>query len=130
MARTLIGVLGVIAVLLPDRMVHMFEAAAIKNPEECTTKPWLNSAIRAEGAIITGAALTGGKPYQWIMDITGVFGGIILFFPNLYRRIATALVYENPEDVEWNDQFAQWVRVIGILYIILAIRELKDRENK
>ena len=89
----------------------------------------MNSAIRTEGAIITGAALTGGKPYRWIMTITGAFGGIILFFPDLYRRIATTLVYENSEDVEWDDQFIKWVRVIGIVYIILAIRTLSNREN-
>lgn len=127
--RLLIGILGSIAALVPDRILRVFEEVAIKNPEECTTKWWVNSAIRSEGVLVTGASYTGGRPYQWMMAITGVFGVTMLIIPDLYRKIATGVLYEKPENVEWNDRFTNWVRVIGVLYVLLAVRALRKNDD-
>ncbi|QFU84789.1 hypothetical protein [Natronorubrum aibiense] len=131
MLRAVIGVLGILAVLVPDRILEIFEAAAIENPNECATKPWIRSGIRAEGIVVTIASLVGGRTYARMMDLTGVFGAVILLFPQLYRRFAINLLYEHPDEVEWNHQFTDGVRIIGALYVFFAVRAFtKRRANK
>lgn len=120
MIRALIGLLGVLTTVFPNRIIGVFEAAAIENPSECTHNPWIDSAIRIEGLVVTVASLTGRQLYAWMMSLTGVFGAVILLFPEAYRDFATTLLYEHPDEVEWNDQFTNRLRIIGIVYILLA----------
>ncbi|MCU4750928.1 hypothetical protein OB919_02845 [Halobacteria archaeon AArc-curdl1] len=129
MIRPLIGLLGLLAALFPDRMVDIFESLAIENPEECTTTSWIDSGIRVEGIVVTAASLLGGRAYAWMMNLTGAFGAVILLFPRLYQKIATGLLYEHSADVEWNDRFTDSVRFIGALYLLLAIRSFRKRRN-
>jgi len=39
MFRAVIGVLRILTVLVPDRILDVFEAVAVENPDECPTKP-------------------------------------------------------------------------------------------
>lgn len=77
--------------------------------------------------LITAACLLKGKAYVWLMNLTGVFGAVVLLFPGLYRAFATTLLYEQPGRVEWNDRFTAGVRFIGVLYIFMAIRAFNER---
>lgn len=129
MIRGFIGLLGVLTALVPNRMIAIFEGLAIENPDECATKPWISSGIRAEGVVIVAASLLGGRAYAWMMNLTGTFGAVILLFPQLYQRVATALLYEHPDEVKWNDRFTNGVRIIGVVYLLLAIRSLRKRRN-
>jgi hypothetical protein len=121
MAQTFVGLLGVFAALFPDRMIDVFEGLAVDNPGECSRTPWIRSGIRAEGVVVAAAGLIGGRPYARLMDLTGLFGAIVLLFPRLYREIAGALLYEEPDAVEWDDRLDGRVRLIGALYVLLAI---------
>jgi hypothetical protein len=130
MTRLLIGLLGVLAALFPDGMVDIFERLAIKNSETATTRSWLESAIRSEGLIITLASLAGGRAHAWLMNLTGVFGAIVVVSPDLYRTFATALLYEDPDAVEWNDRFNKGLRAIGVLYVLIAVRAYRNRAEE
>jgi len=59
-------------------------------------------------------------------DLTGVFGAIVLLFPDLYRKFATAFLYERPESIEWNEGFSSGVRAIGALYVFGPVEILKS----
>lgn len=128
--RRLIGLIGLLTALVPDRIIGVFEDVAIENPSECQANPWLRSGIRIEGIVITLASLLGGRAYAWMMNLTGFFGAIVLLFPQLYREFASALVYENSDAVEWNAQFTTGVRLIGALYVIMAIISFRKRHNE
>ena len=127
MIRGVIGFLGIVSTLVPNRIIDLFERLAIENHEDGTTRSWFASMVRAEGIVITLVCLFKGKPYTWMMNLTGAFGAVILFFPDLYRKLAAMLLYENPEQVEWKDRFAAGVRLIGALYILLSVREFRKR---
>ena len=127
MLRHFLGALGLLTALIPDRIVDVFEAIAVENPEENTVHSWFDPLIRAEGVVITLAALRDGRLYAWMMNITGIVGAVLLFIPRLYEQIAGALVYEDPESVEWNEHLTDGVRVIGAVYVLLALLDRRRR---
>ena len=127
MIREVVGFLGVVSTLVPNRIIDLFERLAIENHEDRRTRSWSTPTIRAEGILITVVCLLKGRPYAWMMNLTGAFGAVILFFPELCRKLASMLLYENPEQVEWKDRFATGVRLIGVLYILLSVHEFRKR---
>ncbi|MDB2239496.1 hypothetical protein [Halorubrum ezzemoulense] len=129
MLRQFLGALGVLTALIPDRIVDVFEAIAVENPEENTVHSWFSPLIRVEGVVITLAALRDGRLYAWLMNVTGIFGAVLLFVPRLYEQIAGVLVYENPESVEWNEHLTDGVRVIGAVYVLLALLDRRRRNR-
>lgn len=129
MARATIGLLGAVTTLFPESAIDVFERVAVENSEECTTNSWIVPAIRTEGIVITVACLIGGRAYAWMMNLTGAFGVLVLLFPQLYREFATALLYERPDEVEWNDRFTDSVRIIGATYVLLALRAFERRRD-
>jgi hypothetical protein len=63
------------------------------------------------------------------MNLTGVFGVVLLLSPRLYREFATDLLYEEPERVTWNDRFTGIRRVGGFVYVFLAARAFTQRRD-
>ncbi|QGX93375.1 hypothetical protein EI982_00595 (plasmid) [Haloplanus rallus] len=129
MIRTLVGVLGALSALFPDEIVELFEKLAIANPSEGTVRGWVRPAVRSEGVLIAAISLFNGRAYTWLMNLTGLFGAIVLLFPDLYRRFATAFLYERPESIEWNERFKSAVRAIGALYVFFAAKTYRERHN-
>ncbi|WP_336136409.1 hypothetical protein [Natronomonas amylolytica] len=129
MIRLLVGFIGVLTALVPDRVLGVFERLALKNPDESIIKPWVGPAMRAEGVGIVVASLAGGKAYAWTMNLTGIFGGIVLAFPDLYPRLAATFLYEQPEQVEWHDRFTTDIRLIGAFYVFIAARAFNRRRR-
>jgi hypothetical protein len=127
MLRHFLGALGLLTALIPDRIVDVFEAIAVENPEENTVHSWFDPLIRAEGVVITLAALRDGRLYAWLLNVTGIVGAVLVFIPRLYEQIAGALVYEDPESVEWNEHLTDGVRVIGAVYVLLALLDRRRR---
>jgi len=129
MLRQFLGALGVLTTLVPDRIVDVFEAVAVENPEETTVHSWFSPLIRVEGVVIALAALRGGRLYAWLMNVSGIFGAVLLFLPRLYEQIAGPLVYEDPESVKWNEHLTGGVRVIGAVYVLLALLDRRRRHE-
>lgn len=129
MIRPFLGFLGIVTALVPERIIEIYEDVALENPDECTVKSWISPGIRVEGAVVTLASLTGGRAYAWMMNLTGVFGVFLLLFPERYRTVGATLLYEQPEEVEWNDRFAEGIRLIGVIYLLWAVREFQKRRG-
>ena len=129
MIRQFLGALGVLTALGPDRIVEVFEAIAVENPGDNTVHSWFGLLIRAEGVVLTLAALRDGRLYVWLINITGIVGAVLCFIPRLYEQIAGPLVYEDPESVEWNEHLTDGVRVIGAVYTLLALLDRRRRNG-
>jgi hypothetical protein len=127
MLRQFLGALGILTALIPDQIVNAFKAIAVEDPEENTVHSWFGPLIRVEGVVITLAALRDGRLYAWLLNVTGIVGAVLVFIPRLYEQIAGALVYEDPESVEWNEHLTDGVRVIGAVYVLLALLDRRRR---
>ena len=125
----LLLILGATTALFPDEIVALFERLAIANPGDGTLRAWITPAIRSEGVLVAVVSLLGGRSYAWMMNLTGAFGAVVLAFPDLYRKFATTLLYENPGSIEWNERFTAGVRMIGAIYVVLAAKSYRDRRG-
>jgi len=128
--RPVIGVLGAITALFPNHIIDVFEEVAISDSGDASTRSRFRSSIRVEGILITIACLLGGRLYAGMLNLTGLFGAVVVLFPDMYRKIATTLIYDQPHKIEWNDRFTPVVRLIGVVYILMAIRAFKKRQSK
>ena len=128
MFRPVVGLLGVLSALFPDRILALFERIAIERSDDAI-RSWLSSGIRAEGVVVTFASLVGGRAYAWMMNLTGAFGILILLAPRLYREFATRVLYVEPGEIEWNDRFTTGLRVIGFVYLGMAVVEFAARRS-
>ena len=128
MFRPVVGLLGVLTALFPDRILALFEGIAVEKSDDAT-RPLLSSGIRAEGVVVTLASVVGGRVYAWMMNLTGAFGVVVLLAPRLYREFAIRVLYDDSADVEWSDRFTTWLRVIGSVYLGMAVLEFAARRT-
>jgi hypothetical protein len=129
MIRSLIGLLGCLAAAVPGRLLDVFETLAVENAEDRTRRSWAASAIRAEGVVVAAASRTDGRAYAWMLNLTGIFGGVVLIAPRLYRRFAAAFLYEDGGDVVWTDALDTGVRALGAVYVLLALDAFRERRR-
>ncbi|SDY19880.1 hypothetical protein [Halobellus clavatus] len=129
MIRSLIGLLGCLAAAVPGRLLDVFETLAVENADDRTRRSWAASAIRAEGVVVAAASRTDGRAYAWMLNLTGIFGGVVLIAPRLYRRFAAAFLYEDGGDVVWTDALDTGVRALGAVYVLLALDAFRERRR-
>lgn len=54
-----LGLLGLIEALVPGVVVRGFTRVAYRNAEDAESRPWLRTAVRAEGGVLLAVALAG-----------------------------------------------------------------------
>ncbi|GAA0506517.1 hypothetical protein SAMN04488066_101187 [Halorubrum aquaticum] len=128
MIRAILGFVGALTALFPDRMVDAFETVAIEE-DGADTRPWVGSAVRAEGVLAVAVALLGGRTYAWLLNLTGVFGVVVFAFPEAYREFAARFLYERSEEVRWADRSTRILKAIGVAYALAALREFRRRRR-
>ena len=129
MARLVLGALGALSTVLPDAVLDAFETGFIANADDCDHTPYARTSVRAEGGLVLLASLIGGRPYAGMLYLTGLFGTALVVAPQLYRAIATPLLYENPDQVEWVDGYETVIRAIGALYVLGALITYRKRHK-
>ena len=130
MVRQILAVLGGLVALAPRRTLAAFETVAVDVDTDAesdevvsvpTIRPWVPSLVRAEGVLLVLAALVGGRLYRLVIGAVGVGGSIVVTFPRRYQRLATRLIFEDPDRVRWHDRSTPLLRAIGALYVAVAL---------
>lgn len=127
MSRLLFGPLGLAIALAPRPILAAFESVALEEPEEATAKSWIVPAMQAEGAGYALVSLVGGRPYAWLMNLVGAVGAIVAVVPRRYLAFGAELAYEDPETVEWREEFVTGVRLLGAVLVVLALAAARGR---
>ncbi|WP_281193476.1 hypothetical protein [Halorubrum sp. F4] len=129
MIRAILGLVGALTALFPDRVVDVFEVVALEDAD-ADTRPWVGSAVRAEGVLAVTVGLLGGRGYAWLVNLTGVFGAVVFAFPTAYREFAARLLYEDPDEIRWADRSVPLFRAIGAAYVLAGIHERRRRRRR
>lgn len=130
MVRAIFAMVGAITALFPDRVLDAVERYAIEQGEKHQRESHVRPAIQVEGVAVAAASILGGKAYSWMMSLTGIFGVLIVFFPDHYLNVAAKFVYEDPEKVTWKKRFIAGLRIIGIFYLLIALKALIDEQQE
>jgi hypothetical protein len=117
--------MGVFRILFPEQVISKLEQKLLLNPEECTLKPWAVSAARIEGLCYLFIAWRGEALYSWFKKLHVVIGLVLLFFPHQLLKYSGALIYQNPKKCEWNQSLYPVIRLSGMAYILIALKELR-----
>ena len=137
MFRQILAVLGGLVALAPHRTLAAFETVAVDvdaDEDETvsvpTIRPWVPSLVRAEGVLLVLAALVGGRLYRLLIGAVGVGGSIVVTFPRRYQRLATRLIFEDPDRVQWHDRSTPLLRAIGVLYVAVALASRRSEASE
>ncbi|MFC6987763.1 hypothetical protein ACFQJD_01610 [Haloplanus sp. GCM10025708] len=130
MARFGFVIVGLVMALVPARVREAFEELALKTSDEVSPRPSFTPAIRAEGVMFVVVSVLGGAVYRVSMYVLGLAGAIALFVPKQALRFSMNIAYENPETVEWKDRLVPVIRGFGVLYLLIALNEVKNRSRE
>ena len=139
MIRQILAVLGGLVALAPHRTLAAFETVAVDVDTDAesdevmsvpTIRPWVPSLVRAEGVLLVLAALVGGRLYRLMIGAIGFGGSIVVTFPRRYQRLATRLIFEDPDRVQWHDRSTPLLRAIGVLYVAVALASRRSGESE
>jgi hypothetical protein len=75
-------------------------------------------------------SLLGGTAYRVSMYVLGLAGAIALFVPKQALRFSMNIFYEHAEEIEWKDGVVPAIRMFGVLYLLFALNEIKNRSRK
>lgn len=129
MARVGFVIVGLVMALVPSRVREAFEELALKTSDNVSPRPSFTPAIRTEGVIFVVVSVLGGTVYRVSMYVLGLAGAIALFVPKQALRFSMNIAYENPETVEWKDGLVPVIRGFGVLYLFIALNEVKNRSR-
>ncbi len=131
MTRALFGPIGLVMALVPQHVLRWYERIALEEPDACEARPWVVSAIRAEGLVYLLVALVGGRASSVLKSVVGGVSLVALLFPRRYLDTGHALVYENSDDVTPNDGIESVVRGLGIaLLVVMIVETLRSRQRR
>ena len=130
MARVGFVLVGLVMALVPARVREAFEKLALKKSDEVSPSPSCTPAIRTEGVIFVVVSVLGGTVYRVSMYVLGLAGAIALFVPKQALRFSMNIAYENPGTVEWKDGLVPVIRGFGVLYLFIALNEVKNRSRE
>ena len=129
MSRALVGVLGTLLAVFPERVVRAYESLALEDPAEATATRYLVPTVRAEGLAYVLIAAIGGRAYDRLMDVVGVFGALALCFPRRYLDTGGRLVYGDADALAWRGGFVTVTRALGAGALALSARAYLNRAD-
>jgi hypothetical protein len=128
MLRALLRAWGFVVLLVPRRVVETFEPIAFENPDDAELRYWTIPIARLEGLLFIVLA-NRDEPGDGLSKFFGLVGLPAFFAPERYLEWGLSIAYENPEDVEVKSWVVPLTRVLGAVYLLIAIRGLLSDDD-
>jgi hypothetical protein len=122
MYRTVFSIIGGVMLLVPRQVIEYFEALAFENPEDARLRRWTTPLARLEGLVFLLWKRDGGS--DLLPAVLGVFGTAAALAPRRYLRWGLGMAYKNESDLRLRSGMVAVTRVLGLLYLALAVRAL------
>lgn len=125
MLRPILTAVTAVEALTPEKLIDAAERIALENPTECERRSWVVPGARLEGILILLAMWRSEASYSAFRKFLGVFGLLALLFPRSYVEYGARLSYVDSTTCEWKPWVYPGTRVIGFLYVVVALTELR-----
>jgi hypothetical protein len=126
MLRMLFSAIGIIELLSPEALINHTEQLALDNPDDCELRSWVVPGARIEGLLILVSMWRNDRSYSEFKQFLGVVGFLALAFPRAYVDYGTQLTYTDASDCRWKPWVYFGTRLVGLLYVIIALDELRE----
>ncbi len=127
MIRKLLVFLGVLELLVPGRVVAVAERIALDNPDDPELRAWTLPIARLE-ALVWLLLAVRGDPHGRVRKLLAIVCGPAALFPRRYVDVGARLAYVDPDRCEWKPWVVPATRVMGVAYVLLALRARKSDE--
>ncbi|WP_327051404.1 hypothetical protein [Halomicrococcus gelatinilyticus] len=128
MLERLLSVFGLVELVAPDWLVERSAAAAFESTDGCTLKSWVRPAIRVEGAAFVLLGLRGRSPtFRRLLGLLGVPAAVA---PRRFVAFGTRLAHDDAEACQWRSWVVPATRVLGLAYVLVALREVGGRSSE
>ncbi|WP_266082891.1 hypothetical protein [Haladaptatus caseinilyticus] len=126
MLRMLLSAIGIIELLSPEALINRAEHLALDNPGDCELRSWVVPGARIEGLLILLSMWRNDRSYSAFKQFLGVIGLLALAFPRAYVDYGTQLAYTDASKCRWKPWVYFGTRLVGLLYVIIALDELRN----
>lgn len=129
MLRKLLTTICTIEVLSPNVLIRNAERLALENPEDCDVRSWVAPVARLEGVVFLILMWRSDASYSTFKKFLGVIGLLALLYPRAYVDYGTKMAYTSASTPEWRPWVYTGTRVIGVLYLLVALTEILSRST-
>ncbi|WP_129113691.1 hypothetical protein [Halegenticoccus tardaugens] len=127
MFRTLLTLIGILDILSPEKLIHAAERIALENPDECRMESWVVPVARAEGVVYLFLAWRSDASYSAFKKFLGIVGLVAVLYPRRFTDYSARIAYVDAERCSWRPWVYPGTRLVGLLYVLLALNELRKR---
>jgi hypothetical protein len=124
MLRMVLSAIGIIELVSPQALIEAAERIALENPAECELRRWVGPGARMEGLVFLFMMWRSDASYAAFKRFLGVIGILALLYPRSYVDYGSSLAYTEGSDPDWQGWVYPGTRVIGLLYVLVALDEL------
>lgn len=125
MLRPILTTVAGVELLAPNALIDAAERLALENPEECELASWVAPGARVEGLVFLVLAWRSDDSYAAFKRFLGVVGLLAFAFPRAYVDYGSRLAYDDDSDCEWKPWVYPATRLVGLLYLLVALDELR-----
>jgi hypothetical protein len=127
MLRKILTPITIVEALWPETLIDAAEEIALDNPDECELKSWMVPGARLEGLVFLVLMWRSDTSYSRFKKFLGVIGILALLYPRAYVDYGAEIAYTDAATCEWKSWVYPGTRLIGLLYVSIALTELRKR---
>lgn len=101
----------------------------MENPEACEWRSWVVPGARLEGLLFLVMLWRSDASYASFKRLLGLIGLLAFLFPRAYVDYGSRAAYTSSSTPEWRPWVYPGTRLVGLLYVLVALRELRRRAD-
>lgn len=125
MLRELFTAICTVELLAPRRLINAAEALALEDPSASELRSWVLPGARLEGLLFLVLLWRSDRSYSQFKKLLGAVGLLAFLRPRAYVNYGAKAAYRDASAVEWRPWVYTGTRLVGFLYLLVGVRELR-----
>ena len=125
MLRKLFTAILTVELLAPRALIEAAESVALEEPGASELRSWVIPGARLEGLTFLVMMWRSDRSYSQFKKLLGAIGLLAFLAPRKYVEQGSRMAYSDAATIEWRPWVYTGTRLIGLLYVLVGLRELK-----